>query len=84
MEKVFGFKKSNFTTKDGNYVEGFNFYVGKEITRNGEGYEIERVYLSNNKLKNWGIAPEQLIGASVEVLYNRYGKVERIDIIDEE
>lgn len=75
--KIVGMKKSNFTTKEGTLIEGYNVYLEYELTGEGAtGMGCERVYLTQAKLDKCGFQPE--VGDTVELTYNRFGKVAAI------
>lgn len=75
--KIIGMKKSNFTTKEGTLIEGFNVYLTYELTGEGaDGLGCERVYITQAKIDKCGLKPE--VGDSVELSYNRFGKVAAI------
>lgn len=75
--KIIGMKKSDFTTKEGTMVTGYNVYLTYELTGDGaDGLGCERVYLTQAKLDKSGFKPE--VGDTVELTYNRFGKVAAI------
>lgn len=73
MELV-GYKETKFTAQDtGEVIEGINLYLtGPQDYV--EGVACERVFLTKKKLD--GYVPE--IGDEIELVYNRYGKVDKI------
>lgn len=73
--KVIGIRPSSFKGSDGAEVSGVNLYLTEKLTT-GEGYSAERVFVTQNRLNEWGYAPA--VGDQVEVTYNRYGKVGKI------
>lgn len=75
--KIIGMKKSNFTTKEGTLIEGFNVYLTYELTGEGaNGLGCEHAYITQAKIDKCGFKPE--VGDSVELSYNRFGKVAAI------
>lgn len=75
--KVIGFKKSDFKTTEGNMIHGVNLYLGYPLR--GEdcgGMAVERYYMTDAKLAANGYTPR--VDDTVEVAYNRYGKLESI------
>lgn len=76
---IMGYERSNFTTKDGTKVTGYNVYVSREIDpERGEGTAAERIYLTDGKLNANNVDLAGSIGQDVIIYYNRYGKPERI------
>ena len=78
-----GYRKSDFTTKDGSEIKGFNVYFVEPIVNdNGTGMAAERIYLSEAKLSKMGIDLDDLLNKKVTMSYNRWGKVENISLLD--
>ena len=76
---ISGIRNSSFDTKDGNTVEGNSITMLYPIdSEKGLGFEAERVFLTKAKLKN--ISSKLELNSTVQVIYNRYGKVD--DIVD--
>ena len=70
---VFGKKKLDFLSKDGNQVKGTNVFVAFEA--NGvDGLQTDKLFLSDTKFGSVDI----VVGADYEVTYNRYGKVDSL------
>lgn len=79
--KIIGYRKADFTTKDGVEVTGYNAYIATEIDpRFGAGVAVERVYLSDAKIAREKLELAKLMGKDVKVYYNRYGKVDSIAV----
>lgn len=77
--KIIGYKRTNFKTKDGAEITGFNVYVENEINpEHGKGVQVDRIYLSDNKLARESINLEELLNKEVKIYYNRYGKPDSI------
>lgn len=77
--KIIGYKRADFKTKDGAKVTGFNVYVENEIDpQHGKGVQVDRIYLSDNKLARESISLEELLNKEVKIYYNRYGKPDSI------
>ena len=80
MSKIIGCEHKNFTTKEGDTIEGVSLYVTDKIPpQRGEGCTGDRIFLSKNKLADLPFVPA--VGMEVEVLYNKYGKVSTIRLI---
>lgn len=73
---VVGFRKSSFTTKDGDQISGYQIYLGTPISENGEGIAVDRAFVTINKMIS---APA--LGAA-EIEYNKYGKVENFTSLE--
>lgn len=81
--RIIGYRKSDFTTKDGVAVTGYSVYIATEIDpRRGAGVSVERQYLSDAKLAKEGIDLASLMDREVKVYYNRYGRVDSIVPVD--
>ncbi len=70
---VFGTKKLDFLSNDGNQVKGLQVYVGFES--NGvNGMQTDKIFLSETRFGD----VEIVVGADYNISYNRYGKVDYI------
>ena len=77
--KVLGYERNCFRTVEGAEVKGYNVYFGRQIEiESGKGVATERVYLSDARIADNKLDLAKLLNAEVDVLYNRYGKVQRI------
>ena len=83
-KEIIGIRKSDFSTKTGEVIKGYNVYVVDNIDpRHGQGQFAEHFYLSERKLAMMNTPdPFVLLGREVRIYYNRYGKVETIDVLD--
>lgn len=79
--KLVGFRKSDFTAKDGTQVKGVNVYLEEPVDGNGKGLATEKVYLSDAKIEKMNIDIDSLIGEDVRLSYNRWGKVDSITVV---
>ena len=82
--KIIGIRKSDFPTKTGEMIKGYNVYVSDAIDpRHGQGLSAEHLYLSERKRSMMnGIDPFSLLGHEVKLYYNRYGKVDTVEVLD--
>ncbi|WP_443672844.1 hypothetical protein [Gemmiger sp.] len=82
--KIIGYRKADFTPKNGEEVKGFNVYVIDDISpEHGQGNSAERIYLTEKKLAGMGnIDVSSLLGHEVKIYYTRYGKVDTIEVLD--
>lgn len=74
--EVVGLKKVSFTGNDGNKVDGVNLYYTAEGQPNVEGLEAGRIFVSNQRCRELGLA--RIDSGSYELFYNRYGKVDML------
>lgn len=72
--KVIGVAPVNFTGQDGRQVVGHNIYVTYE-RNNTQGLVAERIFLGSRV----EVVPD--VGDEIRLYYNRYGRVESIDIL---
>ncbi len=79
--EVLGIQDVNFKGRDGQPVEGKTVFLAQKIpAQRGRGQSAERIFLSTAKLTELGFVLD--VGMSVEVLYNRYGKVHTLRRLD--
>lgn len=74
--KVVGIRKVDFTAQDGNRISGVSLFCSYPITKNGEGFAVDKIFLSDKKMADCGYFPE--VGDEIGVNYNRFGKVDSI------
>ena len=73
---VVGYRKVSYTSKKtGLLVEGVKLYCECNSVKNVFGIYVEEIYLPNSKLD---YPLEDILGRKIEVLYNRFGSVERV------
>lgn len=75
MYEVIGIAHRQYTNKQGKAVSGYNLYVTYE-DRSTNGLACMREWISDPVMEDSGIS----IGDKVNLLYNRYGRVESIKI----
>lgn len=81
MAKIIGIVNTSFTAKDGTEINGTNLYLTELIDKKkGQGESAEKIFLSANRVKDIPFKLE--VGMDVEVLYNRFGKVKELRLID--
>lgn len=74
---IIGYRDSKFTTPSGENIQGVSLYLTEP--RNGVyGLACDRLFVSTNKLS--GYIP--VCGDEVQIFYNRYGKVDHLDLIN--
>ena len=74
MYSVIGLKEVNFTAKDGKNIVGTRLYLTYE-DEDCEGFACEAIYMPV-LISQLGVC----VGDTIDVIYNKYGKVSRIDI----
>lgn len=78
--KIIGFKRGDFTSKDGVAITGYNVYLTYPATgTDADGVICERVYFSDAKLARSGYKLH--VNDEVNISYNRYGKPESITAV---
>lgn len=78
--EIVGTRNVSFKGKDGSPVEGTKLYLtGPMEPDRGVGLETEEIFLSTAKKANLSFALE--VGIEVEVVYNKYGKVETLKLL---
>lgn len=71
--KIVGTRETSFTAADGKQINGTSFYYIMQ-DENVTGLAAGRVFISSDKLSM--LACQPAVGQSVQVVYNRYGKVD--------
>ena len=79
MYKVIGIKNINYTSKAGHPVKGVELHVTHEDKR-VEGVAVDTIFVSDRTVVESGYYVEELQGATLTPLYNKYGKIERIEL----
>ncbi|MBQ3357010.1 MAG: hypothetical protein IJJ85_10555 [Clostridia bacterium] len=84
MRSVIGVETVAFTPKDATEkITGVAIYLAHEIPAEmGTGLSVERHFLSTAKMVRLGIDPDTLIGKTVRVSFNHYGKIFRLEVVD--
>lgn len=76
MPKVVGYAESKFNAKDtGKEIKGVNIYL-EYVSKNVTGIATDRLYVTENRLTECGYYPN--VGDEVDVMYNKFGKVQYI------
>jgi hypothetical protein len=83
--KIVGIARTSFTPKDSDVpVEGMTIHTTEPFDprRSGcEGVSTDHFFLSKNKLRDLTFSPA--VGLEVEVLFNRYGKVQTLRLLSD-
>ena len=76
-----GCRQAQFTGDDGREGFGWNLYLlftAEESSSKCVGQEVQRVFLTDARLKECNFVPADYVGSVVQIEYNRYGKVASI------
>lgn len=80
---VVGVEKNDFVTKDGTNVKGFDIYLETQFTgETGTGIKTAKIYLSDAKMKKFGLSELSLVGRHIALRYNRFGKPGDVKVTD--
>lgn len=79
--EVVGIKRCDFRANDGNQISGYQIFTLKPIEKNGDGYEAEKLFLSDAKVLGGSVVP--CVGDKIEITYNKYGKVDKITAVSD-
>lgn len=75
---VVGKKILNFTTKEGNVIDGCTYYITYE-EKNVIGVTTDKVFVSTAKLDGTLIN----VGDVIDIFYNKFGKVDKVEVVDD-
>ena len=72
--KLIGFKRNDFTTREGVTITGYNLYLTYPATGpEAQGMVAEHIYMTDAKLAKCGLdAGKFKVGSEVTVQYNRF------------
>lgn len=77
--KIVGWKDVDFSTKDGVEIKGKSVHVAYEAPKDhGGGMLTDKFFLSDEKFGSYNIKGLYKAQSDVELLYNKYGKVESV------
>lgn len=74
--KVIGYQRSQFKAKDNSDISGYFIFLSEEKPT-VVGIETFRIFVSDRKLGSY--LPN--LGDDLRVLYNRYGKVDSVELL---
>lgn len=81
MSRIVGIVDVSFSTKDGNTITGKTFHVTNPVEAGqGRGEVTDHFFLSAAKLAALDFTPA--LSQQVQVLYNRFGKVASLVLVD--
>lgn len=79
---VVGYRRVDFSGQDGKQITGYSVFCAYPITsEGGAGNGCDKIFLSDRKLAQQGYMPK--IGDEVKVSYNRYGKVDWVELVNQ-
>jgi hypothetical protein len=76
---VVGVQRVDYKNKEGKQIIGMNYHCTTE-NKNIQGLGVEKIYLSDHMADNTN-CPVIKAGDIINVLYNRYGSVESIELV---
>lgn len=86
MLQVIGYRNYEFTSPDGALIKGVSYHAVEEIVSEdgkGAGFSTTKFSLSNQVLSKNGIKnPADLLNQYVNIYYNQYKKVEKVDVVE--
>lgn len=83
MANIIGVIKTSFTARDGTLIEGDTVHITEPISaERGIGETGDHFFLSKAKLATLDFVPAP--GQTVEVFYNRYGKVSTLKLVSDD
>lgn len=80
MEKwnVLGWKSVDFTDPQGRHVKGYSLFLERlPVSPDVIGMEVQKLFISSEY-----VAYEPVEGQTIGLIFNRYGKVQSIEVID--
>lgn len=80
--KLIGFKRNDFSTKEGTTITGYSLYLAYPATGpEAQGVVAEHICMTDAKLAKCGLDAGKLkVNAEVTVQYNRFGKPDALII----
>lgn len=82
MAKIIGIAKTEFTAKDGTQIRGLTIHTTEPMDpKKGQGEVTDHFFLSAAKLAALDFTPA--VGQEVDVLYNRFGKVSTLRLVED-
>ncbi len=78
--KIIGILPVTFTAKDGTLITGQKIYYTEPLNpaKGGQGCMADKFFMTDAKLSSTGTV--LAVGDIVNLLYNRYGKVESVEV----
>lgn len=81
--RIIGVVNTKFTAQDGTVIEGKTVHTAEPISpERGIGEAGDHFFMSTTKLAALDFIPA--VGQEVEVLYNRYGRVASLKLVQDE
>lgn len=83
MSRIVGVVNTSFETKDKTKIEGATIHTLEAIDpKRGTGEAGDRFFLSRAKLATLDFKPS--VGQEIQTLYNKYGRITTLRLLDEE
>lgn len=83
MSRIIGIENTSFNGSDGTQIVGKTFYASEPIDpKRGQGERADRFFMSRAKLAALDFDPAP--GQTVQVLYNRFGKVAVMKLVTDD
>lgn len=81
--RIIGIVNTKFTAQDGTVIEGKTVHTAEPISpERGIGEAGDHFFMSTTKLATLGFDPAP--GQTVQVFYNRFGKVAVMKLVDDD
>lgn len=81
--KIVGTMSTSFEGKDGTRIEGMTIHTLEAIDpKRGTGEAADHFFISKAKLATLDFKPS--VGQEIQTLYNKFGRVQTIKLVDEE
>lgn len=82
MAKIIGIREVSFVAKDGKHIKGKTIYTTERIPeKEGSGESAKYFFLHSDKISKLKFS--LCLNLEVEVLYNQYGRVYDLRLLDE-
>ena len=78
MFEIIGMKRCDFDTRDGKHISGVKLYLARDL-ENGSGRETDAVCISDRLLSGESFQLVDCVG----ILYNKFGRVAGVRIVDD-
>lgn len=83
MSRIVGVVNTSFETKDKTRIEGTTIHTLEAIDpKRGNGEAADHFFISRAKLAELDFTPA--VGQEITELYNKYGKISKLILVDEE
>lgn len=82
--KIIGIRSVDFADRNdpNKRVTGINIFGTYPITKNGEGFSTEKVFLNQWFIENVLMGEIPRVGDEIEVLYNKMGRLSGLRVVE--